>query len=225
MSNERNFCIDRRWLLLSGASLVVLAGCGGILPSPTVNKIYVLEPTKVPVAPGPKLAWGLAVEMPDASESLDSDRIAIMRTADTLDYYADAQWADRLPALVANALVESFQASGRLDQVGLTEDALHTTYILQTQLRHFEARYDAPDGAPTILARIGARLVTQRTRTVVATFVAEQSVPAGANSIDAAVQAFDTALGNAIAQIVNWTLNTAPADPPPLEGPHSSMQH
>ncbi|HEY5346703.1 MAG TPA: ABC-type transport auxiliary lipoprotein family protein [Rhizomicrobium sp.] len=202
--------MDRRLLLLGGVSLFALAGCGGILPTPSINQIYVLAPTAAPATPGPKAGWALAVELPDANDTLDSSRIAIMRTADTMDYFADAQWPDRLPTLVANALVQGFEASGRIDQVGRSDNALHANYVLQTDLRDFEARYDTPDGAPTILVRIAARLVVQRTRQVAASLVAEQSVPAGANTIDAAVQAFDGALGAVVAQIVNWALNSAP---------------
>jgi ABC-type uncharacterized transport system auxiliary subunit len=46
----------------------------------------------------------------------------------------------------------------------------------------------------------------------VASLVASQTAQAGANNIDAAVQAFDSALGAAVGQIVAWAL-AAPGTP------------
>jgi cholesterol transport system auxiliary component len=210
MSDNSRLAVDRRSLFLGSGALFVLAGCGGILPKPASNQIYLLKPTPMPAAAGPKVGWALVIQMPDALDSLDTTRIAIMRSADTLDYYANAQWPDRLPQLVAGALVQGFQASGRIDQVGRTHDALHADYALQTELRDFEARYATPDGAPTVMVQIAAQLIVRKTRRVVGSFVASQSAPAATNSIDAAVRAFDMALGAAVTQIVTWTLDTAP---------------
>jgi cholesterol transport system auxiliary component len=210
MSDDTVLAVDRRFLFLGGGALFVLAGCGGILPKPAANQIYLLKPMPVPPAAGPKVDWALVVRRPDAIDSLDTNRIAIMRSADTLDYYANAQWPDRLPELVANELVQGFRESGRITQVSRMHEGLHADYVLQTQLHDFEARYDTPDGAPTIVIRIGAQLVARKTRSAVGSLIAAQSAPAAANSIDAAVQAFDRAMGAAVRQIVDWTLQTAP---------------
>lgn len=206
MTDNAKISLGRRQLLLGGVCLVILAGCSGLLPAPDVEQIYVLKPPAMPAQPGPKVNWALAVTAPDANQMLDSHRIAIMRTADTMDYYANAQWPDRLPELVADALVEGFEDSGRIEQVSRSHNSLHATYILSTDIRDFQARYDTPDGAPTIVVTISVKLITRKTREVVASLVARQTAPAGANSVDAAVQAFDSALGAAVAQIVTWAL-------------------
>ena len=213
MTDSAKMILGRRQLLLGGVSLIVLAGCGGLLPPPDTQQIYILKPATAPAMAGPKVSWALAVRLPSANQVLDSHRIAIMRTADTMDYYANAQWPDRLPELVADALVQGFEDSSRIDQVGRSHDSLHATYVLSTDIRDFQARYDTPDGAPTIVVTIAAKLVAQKTREVVASLVASQTAPASANSVDAAVQAFDSALGAAVAQIVAWALAapTAPA--------------
>ena len=79
--------------------------------------------------------------------------------------------------------------------------------MLQTDLRDFEARYDVPDGIPTAVVNIEAKLITNPGRNIVAHFTAAKNVTATQNSVAAAVQALDAAFGAVCAQIVNWTLS------------------
>jgi cholesterol transport system auxiliary component len=137
---------------------------------------------------------------------LDSQRIAITRPPVGLDYYADAEWPDRLPALVQSTLLLAFEASGRIEAVALDSDGARADYILSTDLRDFEARYDQPDGVPVAVVRIGARLVSAVKRDIASGFEAHEEEPAGQNSVEAAVQALDTALARALAKIVDWAL-------------------
>jgi cholesterol transport system auxiliary component len=202
--------LDRRALLLMAGAAPLLAACGNIIGPPDASQLYVLRPHATGFAPGPNVAWALAVLAPDASDSLDTTRIAINRSPTTLDYYANAEWPDNLTALVQNALVSGFESSGRIAQVAAESEGLHANYLLQTEIRDFEARYDTPDGAPTAVVRIMAKLVTQKTRVIVGQMLAEQEAPAGANSIDAAVAALNQALAAAVVQIVNWALEAPP---------------
>ena len=152
--------------------------------------------------------WALSVALPDASAGLDSPRIAILRPPASMDFYADAAWPDRLPALVQSALLQAFENCGRIDAVAPDSDGTHADYILSTDLRDFEARYDQADGAPVAVVRIGARLVRAVKRDIASHFEAHEEEPAGQNSVEAAVQAFDTALARALAKIVDWALET-----------------
>ncbi|MDE1986910.1 MAG: membrane integrity-associated transporter subunit PqiC [Alphaproteobacteria bacterium] len=201
--------VSRR-LLLAGAGLV-LAGCtaSDLLGTPAQPKLYVLRPRPA-AAPGPNVSWALSILTPDAAAGLDSDRIAIFRPPATLDYYADAAWPDQLPVLLQSAVLQAFEASGRIAKVAPDSDAPHADYVLATDLRDFEARYDQPDGIPTAVVRIQARLLNAVTRDVVDNFDASEEVPAAQNSVDAAVEALDTALGRALAQIVAWALRAPP---------------
>ncbi len=201
--------LDRRMLLMAGAA-TLLAGCGNIIGPPEAPQIYVLRPQPGGFAPGPQVSWALAVVTPEATDSLDTTRIAISRSATTLDYYADAEWPDNLNVLVQNALVEGFEASGRIAQVAAEADGLHSNYLLQTEIRDFEARYDTPDGAPTAVVRLMVKLVADKTRVIVAQQLAEQEVAAAANSIDAAVDALNRALAAVVVQVVNWAVTAAP---------------
>jgi cholesterol transport system auxiliary component len=215
--------MDRRLLLLS-ASAFVLAGCGGLGLGPTDadQTIYVLQPALTPPpAGGAPATWALAVDVPGASDSIDSRRIALIKSDATMDYYANSSWPDRLPVLVQTALVAAFQASGRVPSVSRTQDALHADYELGVEIRDCAAHYGAaddkgkPSGNPSVAVTLIAQMSTAHGRLIVANFTATQKADASQNSTGAVVQALNTALGAAVEQIVAWAL-TLPAPGPSL---------
>lgn len=205
--------IHRRAFLASLSSLA-LTGCGGLIGPPDAGQIYVVNPPLPPLPPGPKAGYALAVVRPDPGAGLDTDRIALIQADATMDYYAAAQYPDTVPALVQQALIGAFQASGRIDQVAVEQDALHADYDLFTTVSHFEAHYPAPDAVPSVSVVLTATLATAHGRKIVASFTASQTQQASANSAGAVVQALAQALGMAVQAIVTWTLGTAPPLPP-----------
>lgn len=198
-----------RRVFLIGASSLALAACGNILGPPPPSQIYILRPAQ-PARGGDKISWALSIDNPDASDSLDTERVALAKSDTQLDYYANAVWPDRLPNLVQTALLAGFEATGRIDSVARAEDALHADYNLTTDIRDFEARYATPDGVPTATITLVAHMAEAHSRKIVANLTVNFSEPASANNVDAVVQAFDTALAKAIAQIVNWALSLPP---------------
>jgi cholesterol transport system auxiliary component len=202
--------INRRFVLAGGSALV-LTGCGDLLGPPPALQLYMLKPPAGPTTAGPTVSWQLAIGLPLASEHLDSARIAISRNDTMADFYAESAWTDHLPILVQNAMLEAFENSGRIPAVSADGEGFHADYILQTELREFQARYDAPDGPPTAVVRIEAKLAPSLGRQIVQSLPATHEVKAAENSVGAAVRALDEAFANVLSQIVNWTL----AAPPP----------
>ncbi len=169
-------------------------------------QLYVLRPNIVPPAGAP-VRWRLTVGIPDASASLDTERIALSRSATTMDYFANAAWMDPVPAMLQRLLVQTFDASNRITAVARDASGIETDYLLQTEIRDFEARYDTADGAPQVLVLVQARLVRMPQRDVVANLTVRQQAQASANALDSIVIAFNQAAGAAVAQIANWTLS------------------
>jgi len=194
-----------RRALLSGASGLFVAGCSDVIGPPVAPKLFVLAP-KFAAQSGPAVTWGLAVQIPDATAGLDSERIAIARPPAGLDFYADAAWSDRVPVLVQNALVQAFEASGRIASVARDSDGARSDFILNTDLRNFEARYDQGEGAPLAVVRLGARLIESRSRRIAGTAVFAKEVRASANSIDAGVAVLTEAFSGVLADLVPWVL-------------------
>jgi cholesterol transport system auxiliary component len=214
--------INRRMMLL-GTSAFVLSGCGslGLGPTDANNTLYVLQPALPPAPAGATpVDWALEVDLPDAEDSFNSRRIALIKADGTMDYYADAEWPDSLPVLVQTALVAAFEASGRVPGVARTQDAVHADYEMVVEIRDFSAHYGAqdkdakPTGIPKISVILIAQMTTAHGRKMVAHFSADQSADASENSTGAVVRAMNTALGAAVQQIVTWALTmTAPTSP------------
>jgi len=201
----RKLFIDRRALLISSASSLVLAGCSDIIGPPQAPPIYLLKAHFPTSGTGPHVPWQLTVDLPDAPDALDSTRIALVQASQQMDYYANSQWPDRLPDLVQSALLEGFDNSNRIS-AARDVDGIKSEYVLATSISDFQARYDVPDGIPTIVVRIKARLIGSRSREVIQFKSFGVEVPATANTVAAAVDAFDQALASVAGQIVDWTL-------------------
>src|SRR5262249_19329891 len=134
----------------------LVAGCQ-VLKGPTIPQLYVLRP-QVPPSMGAPVNWRLSVAAPDAVASLDSPRIALTRSATTMDYFANAAWTDRVPLLLQRQLIQAFDSSGRIVSVDRDTSGLEADYLLQTEIKEFQARYDSADGPPQIVISIQAKL-------------------------------------------------------------------
>jgi ABC-type uncharacterized transport system auxiliary subunit len=206
MSEQTN----RRTVLLGTAALL-LAGCSDLIgPTSAPQQLYALRPTGGASTTGPKVKFSLAVMTTTASQHLDSARIAIDQPDGSIDFYAGASWTDHLPVLVQNALVEAFENCGRIDAVSADNEGFHADYFLQAEIRDFEARYAVADGVPTAIVRIQAKLASTHGREIIANLNSVHEVTAANNSVPAAVQAFNQALGQVFSEIVNWALAAKP---------------
>ena len=176
------------------------------LGPPEAGQIYMVAPHFAGTS-GEKVTWALAIVLPEPAAGLDTERIALTQPDGTMDYYAKAGYPDRLPAIVQQALLDGFEASGRIDAVAREQDALHADYDLEVELKDFAAHYSQRDGIPGVTVSITVKLTTAHGRAIVGSFSTTQSGMASANSAAAATQALQQALGAAVTQIVNWTLN------------------
>lgn len=213
--------IPRR-LFLAGAATLTLSACGGdLLGPPETGPMYPLRPVFPAPAAGEKVSWALSVLRPDVPGGLDSDRIALLQADGTMDYYAKATYPDQLPAMLQRALIDGFDASGRVTAVARAQDALHADYNLLIEVKDFQAVYKVPDGVPQAVVGVTAKLTTARGRKIIGTLAVVKQIDASVNSTGAAAQALSQALGQAVTDIVVWTLATAPAIVPG-QSPESS---
>ena len=209
--------IQRR-LFLIGASALTLSACGGnLIGPPDAGLIYPVRPT-FPAGSGEKVSWALSILRPEVPGALDTDRIALTQADGTMDFYAKATYPDRLPAVVQQALLDGFEATGRIDAVAQEQEALHADYNLLVEVKDFSAHYSQPDGIPGVTVSLIAKLTTAHGRAIVSSFNANQTATASANSAGAASQALQQALGAAVTAIVNWALMAPPPAAPQSVG-------
>jgi cholesterol transport system auxiliary component len=156
----------------------------------------------------------IVIALPYAPEGLEPRRIAVVRATNALDYLADGDWTDRTPAMIRAVLVEAFENSKSVAAVGPDSLDLRADFVIEGDLRHFEAVYDssagAPAGAPTVMAALAVKLVKVPEHKILAQTLLIARAPAAVNATPQIVAAFNAAAGDLAKQVVAWTL-TNPA--------------
>ncbi len=203
--------LSRRRLLQSAAAsgALGLSGCSLI---PDVNQpldLYTLRPQVAFDQPLPKVTWQLVVAEPVAERDINTTRIALTRAPNSIEYFAKGNWTDTAPALVQAKLIEAFEATGSIVAIGRDAAGLRPDFILQSDLRDFQAEFtgtDAAPGAPSVHVRLMAKLVRMPDRRIVRSVGAEQSVVASSVAVPTIVVAFEQALGAVLKTVVQGTL-------------------
>jgi cholesterol transport system auxiliary component len=197
--------IARRWL--AGGAALALAGCASLFVAIPPGNLYRLAPAADFPTNLRHVSAQLLIELPQVPAGIDTARIALSKSPISLDYYADSLWTDRVPGLLKNLLVASFENSRAITAFGRDSISLRADFILQTEIRHFEAVYDTAGGPPRIWVAIIARLVAMPRRAIIAQMRFEQRVPAAANEVPAIVTAFNGATDAVLRDVVLWTLD------------------
>lgn len=132
-----------------GIACLAVGGCAGSAPPMTYDIVAARS-----FAASPKSArYQLVVSEPVAVQPLDTNRIMVKPSAETVSYYKGVAWSDRLPRLVQVRMVETIQNSGAVKSVGTTSG----DYTLSTELRSFQI--DASNGRAAAEVELFAKLV------------------------------------------------------------------
>lgn len=141
------------------------------------------------------------VEFPEAVEG---DKLLGVTGTETA-YIAGARWVSPAADLYMESIQNAFAAQATRVRLIGPRELTRGQRSLDIDVRSFEARYDAPGLAPTIVVTARARLLTLPERTVAAERVFTVEQPATANRVSAIVEAFDLATRDLNTQIVAWT--------------------
>jgi cholesterol transport system auxiliary component len=189
-------------LLFFGCCVVLpLAGClstGGKAPA---AEIYTLTaPVAAPAGAAPAPATVLSVPLPETAAGLHSERIALLQAGHRLDYFAASRWSGALPELVQTLAMDALQGGGRFRSVQTDTAPFAADYVLQLQVRHFEADYSGA-GPPVAHVAIDATLGRSSDRGIVQTLAAESSVPAAGDRMLNIINAFEQASSTVLQQL------------------------
>jgi cholesterol transport system auxiliary component len=208
-----------RWAACAAAAFL-LAGCQLIDAATEQTDLYAVTPKSTFAPDLPDVFWQLAVEAPVAAASLNTGRIALAMTPTSVDYYAKVAWTDRAPLMVQTRIVDSFENTRKIVAVARESIALRANYLLQPDLRNFEALYYYGQ-PPIVRVRIITKLVRMPDRQIIGVGSFERCVRARADKVPKVVEAFDQALGSVIKRLVSWTLRTPPTRPPNDSTPYN----
>jgi len=184
-------------------------GCAKLLTEPPRPLYRLTAPANFPAATR-HVAAQLTIGVPYAPVAIDTTRIAISRSPVSLDYLADGDWTDRASALVQTELVEAFENSRAFAAVGPDSLDLRADFVIQGDLRHFEAAYDSASATPVVWIALAVKLVKVPEHTILAETLISAREPAAANATPDIVLAFDKAMAGVARQVVDWTLANTP---------------
>jgi cholesterol transport system auxiliary component len=212
-----------RWTACA-ALAVVLPGCELIKAAEEPTDLYTVTPKSTFESNMPDVFWQLAVEVPVAAANINTGRIAIAMTPTSSDYYAKTAWTDRAPLMVQTRIVDSFENSHKIVAVARESIGLRANYVLNTDLRNFEAMYFY-GGTPIAHVRLVAKLVRMPDRQIIGDATFERCVRARVDKVPKVIEAFDQALGSVMKRLVAWTLRTPPSRLPSEGAPYDIIKY
>lgn len=187
----------------------LLAACT-ILPKSEPLQVYLLPSHNTPANQATALSWSLRLNTPQASQALNSTRIAVLPQTNEFNYYAGSSWSDPAPRLLRNHLLNAFQSDGRIAALSSDNDNLQADLQLGGELQAFQSEYR--DGNVSVVIRLQARLVDRQHR-ILASQRFEVIQPVKGTAVPAVVRAFGQASDLLAAQLLVWTLSQAGPQP------------
>lgn len=189
---------------ISAALAVSLSACASLTPPP---QTFDLNPPNRATA-GSRIAnIQVLVPEPTTNSTLDSERIVVMPSSQTVEYLGGSQWSDRLPRLVQLQLVQTFQNSGRVAAVGLPGQGLAIDYQVVIEIRHFEISYAS--GSPVANIELAVKALNDKNGIVRATRVFKSTEPVSGQGSGQFVAALNTAFDRLSVELVEWFVRSS----------------
>lgn len=145
----------------------------------------------------------LRLAMPHASGLLDGSRILVVPEPNQPRAYEGARWADDMPHLIRNRLLDAFLDDGRITNLVHAESMVSADLELLSDLRSFHSEYR--NDLPEATLRLDARLIDTRSQRLVATQRFVQRQHAKSEAIPDVVDAFGMAADRLARELVDWT--------------------
>jgi len=194
-------------LALTAVASLALAGCVSLFPKTEPAQLYRFGGSAA-AQPGPGAMAGqtpISIAPLDFTAAAAGDRIMTV-TGSEVAYIAAARWASPASVLFNEAMEQAFERNARTVSLMGRRGGRSARLMLDVDVNAFEARYEnGREAAPTVVVSLDARLLQIRERNVVAHRVIEVRQPAAENRVSAIVAAMDTATGQALGQLVEWT--------------------
>ncbi len=206
-------------------ALLAISGCSGSLfesktPAP---QTYVISPAAGGEPAAPQLNVDVSVSQPSAAPGLNTDRILLLRDGRRLDYYNHAQWGAQTSRVMQYFVIASLQNQNLFRSVTSDEVRTSAPYVLDLELRDFQAEYRQPGAPPTVRVSIVASVMRVHDRTLLAVIPVSAAVPATEERMAMIVAAFEQASQQAASTLggrIIKAIQDAPAD---VSGPTAKL--
>jgi ABC-type uncharacterized transport system auxiliary subunit len=191
----------RRLRCLLIALLPALPGCSGLLHSTApALQLYVLPaPAVVNAAHGSGPT--LRIARPLAAPALNTDRIALLRPGNRLDYYAGSRWSAPLPELLSDLELTVLRNAATWSAVADDRSTFNADYLLQTSIDRFTAEYASESGPPQIRVELHCLLIRRSDGILVGSFAITENGVAKENRMSSVIAAFAAAADQALIEL------------------------
>jgi len=143
----------------------------------------------------------LQVPRPQADPGLATELITLVQSDHRMDRFSGSSWAGALPDVVETLAIDTLRASGNWAAVHDAPSPFFSDYLLQINIRRFEADYTGGGDAPKVYVTLDCTIARRVGRELLTSFVAEGVAQAEANRMSAVVAAFEKAANTALASM------------------------
>jgi cholesterol transport system auxiliary component len=187
--------------IAAGATAWLLGGCGFGLLGSSPPATYDLQAPAVEKVRGTH-ASQLLIYPPVAVKTIDTEEILIKSANGRIAYFSGVAWGDRLPRLFQARLVEALANSGAFRAILTNQDRVTGDYSLAIEIRDFQI--EATQGGAQAVIDIYVKLVDERNNAVVTTRRFQSQTPAAGDSVEADINALNSAFQKVAVDIVSW---------------------
>lgn len=195
--------------------LSMIAACTGSLfdSDIPVSTKYVIASSPPATTAGTSSAAGkdISIGRPDVAPGLDTPRIAVLKGRE-LDYYRGATWGASTNEMVQTFLVNSLEDQRLFRSVTAEQARVAGDYVLDIEVRDFQAEYSNPQEAPDIRITIYGRVIRVVDRELAGTVTASAQRRATENRMGSVIAAFEAAAQQVALEIGQKTAATIEGD-------------
>ncbi|MEW5686173.1 MAG: ABC-type transport auxiliary lipoprotein family protein [Pseudomonadota bacterium] len=199
-------------LRLAGTAAVALAlsGCVSLLPKTKPAHLYRFgQPLAAEAMTAPQGTVGVFRAASVFQRESAGDRLLTL-TNGKAAYVADTRWVAPAAVLWDEAVLAAFDADHGPVRVISRGEPASADYALRLDVRNFEAVYERGAKAPpTVVVRVRAAITGGKDRSLISDRIFEKRVTAADNRVGAIVPAYDKAVAEVLAEVVEWTTDLA----------------
>ena len=181
--------------------LVLLAGCVG-LGTQTETATYLLSASLPAKTVSAKSATTLLVSPTRAHPGFDTPRMAYVREANRLEYYAYHRWVEAPARMLTPLIAQSLEANGSFGAVVQSPASVRGNLRLDTELVNFIQDFTQKPSRLRMTLR--AQLVDLASGAVLGTRTFESQINASAEAAPGGAAAANLATAEILSQLTEW---------------------
>jgi len=188
--------------VLGGWALFALSGCAGPQGNKAETQTYLLSaqfPSKLATAHGKQT---LLVSPMRAHPGFDTPRMAYLREAHHLEYYAYHRWVESPARMLTPLLTQALESSGRFRAVAQVPGAVQAQLRVDSELVRLVQDFQQKPNSMTIQIRL--QLVDMQQGAIVASRQFVSEVKSAGENAPAGVAAVNQALPTMLEQMAQW---------------------